>query len=406
MPSCRFVRPGRTGFTLIELLVVIAIIAVLIGMLLPAVQKVRIAAARTKSQNNLKQLALACHSYHDANKFIPFNGTSASVGQANPTSGSWAYQILPYIEQQAIYSGQSTNTMPGSWNAAIPTMMCPIRNRAGFFSGSAGTYTPGLVLGSVNGTEFSIPEGQTNHTVPIPAGSYTVTILWIVTSTFTVSTTGGHNGTVKISATQLGSSITVSPALSGGSNTTYGNGGVTLTGTSSAPGSVTVTLTGNSLPGNGMPASGPSTDYGLNPQLNFGNVLLFGGGGSAGTNTSTSERLIKHSWTHISDGASNTILLGQMYIATADYKVADPRAACLLPIFLGGFPSTARSGDGSTSATWLQDSVTTTSNQWGSPFHEGAPMALADGSVRFFPYSVPLTPFLNPRDGNTSVPLP
>ena len=69
-------RRMRDGFTLIELLVVIAIIAILIALLVPAVQKVREAAARTQSTNNLKQLALAMHSFHDAKKRLPDNGTS------------------------------------------------------------------------------------------------------------------------------------------------------------------------------------------------------------------------------------------------------------------------------------------------------------------------------------------
>jgi prepilin-type N-terminal cleavage/methylation domain-containing protein/prepilin-type processing-associated H-X9-DG protein len=95
-------KAQRTGFTLIELLVVIAIIAILIGLLLPAVQKVREAAARTQCQNNLKQLGIAMHSYHDANGSFPAN--QQQVGTNVWESLSASYFILPYIEQGALFN--------------------------------------------------------------------------------------------------------------------------------------------------------------------------------------------------------------------------------------------------------------------------------------------------------------
>ncbi|MEZ6140381.1 MAG: DUF1559 domain-containing protein [Zavarzinella sp.] len=105
-------RPIRKGFTLIELLVVIAIIAILIGLLLPAVQKVRDAANRSSSQNNLKQLSLACHSYDSAVGYLPGLSPSPSGGNANSFGYSVHALILPYIEQENLGRLFDPNTQP------------------------------------------------------------------------------------------------------------------------------------------------------------------------------------------------------------------------------------------------------------------------------------------------------
>jgi prepilin-type N-terminal cleavage/methylation domain-containing protein len=121
---------NRPGFTLIELLVVIAIIAILIGLLLPAVQKVRDAAARTQLGNNLKQCALATHNAHDSYKYFPpYFGT---YGLLSTVQAGYFVHLLPYVEQgalyNAIYNGGAPLVGPTTGplsTATVPTYLAP-----------------------------------------------------------------------------------------------------------------------------------------------------------------------------------------------------------------------------------------------------------------------------------------
>src|SRR5437660_1274043 len=122
----------RRGFTLIELLVVIAIIAILIGLLLPAVQKVREAAARMSCANNFKQIGIASHSYHDNTGHMPDAGINTTYSQ----TWCWAFQALPYIEQVNLYR-TVTPLVP------VKTYLCPGRGRSPQ-TATAGGNSPGL----------------------------------------------------------------------------------------------------------------------------------------------------------------------------------------------------------------------------------------------------------------------
>lgn len=154
---CRYGSGGtvRKGFTLIELLVVIAIIAILIALLLPAVQQAREAARRTQCKNNMKQLGLAFHQYHDTHNKFPF----AYMQGNNLNVSNWGVQILPFIEQ---------NNLWNQWDSTVPAF-----NEASSFGFPAAAVNQNLDVIATPIAAFMCPStpGDTVHDYSLPANA-------------------------------------------------------------------------------------------------------------------------------------------------------------------------------------------------------------------------------------------
>ena len=182
----RATNPSRPAFTLIELLVVIAIIAVLVGLLLPAVQKVRAASMRMLCANNLKQIALACHSYQDTYGKLPKYATGGNPREDPKIQASAHFLLLPFVEQSNLYQQAVANGAVVSFlvrTGVVKTYYCPndISTSEGRFSSTESNETADLsnTRLEVNGLGF----GVTNYAYNAQIGTGKMSLAQITDGT-------------------------------------------------------------------------------------------------------------------------------------------------------------------------------------------------------------------------------
>ncbi len=354
---------SRRGFTLIELLVVIAIIAILIALLVPAVQKVREAAARTQSTNNLKQIGLACHSFHDANKRLPFNGSGTAVGgvaysiQAETgsfTTGSWAFQILSFIDQAPAFNATNAAGTPGVISpyptTAFPAYMCPGRGRptTGLNYPTSDYVLNVLINSPLNGGN-SLTAASAATGIPTQPGAYNA----LDAKRTLVSISDGTSNTILVGHGSIPVSCYTSLASPNWEGNIYVGGGV-LAAAAITPISVVGAAPGNRTACGFRNPTGDTTPLALPTAAVSTNIAP-----AMGTEV-----------------ASGTCFFGQ-----------DPSAALWT---------------GTTAA------LTTTHSEfcWGGPFSQGGLMGMADATVRMFPYQTNNLPQFLTSNGGEVVTLP